>query len=615
MEITSLKETISMKEIDIPQLVSINSYTPSPRAWEDQVFYFLMADRFSDGKENEYIDNNGNIVTSQPRPMFSPGDAENTPYDSWLSEGGGWLGGNLKGLTSKLGYLKRMGITAVWISPVLKQAGFANTYHGYGIQNFLAIDKHLGNNQDLIDLVKEAHYMGIYVILDIILNHTGNVFSYGHNGSDPSWNGSVFPVAGFNNAKGKPTIPFTASATKNTDEAVFPLEIQQPGTFTCKGKICNWYGDSAECHEGDFCSLKNINLGYGLVNDYKPSQALKVLTDVYKYWIALADLDGFRLDTVKHMDDGATRFFASSIHEFAQTIGKEKFLIIGEITGGRQNAVDTLEITGLDAALGIDDIQEKMEKLAKGQAEPSWYFNLFRNSELIGKESHTWLRDKVVTMFDDHDGVSDGDMKARFCGRDDGHKVVLNALALGALTLGIPCVYYGSEQYFNGHAKKAVPGNDVFLRETMFGEKYGSFQSQGYHFFNEASCAYQEFAKILKIRQSEIALRRGRQYLRQISGDGKNFGVPQMIGGQIRSVVPWSRILDRQEIVVAINTDYNNARTAWVTVDGELNETGKKFTCLYSTDAAQIGTTIQAANLNGKAVNMTVPAAGCVIYK
>lgn len=608
----------SIKDINIPKLISTTSYTPSPAAWEDQVFYFLLIDRFSNGIENGYIDNNGNVVTNQTTPMFSLAQAGNASYDAWVQAGRGWLGGNINGLSSKLGYLKRMGITAVWVSPVFKQAVFENTFHGYGIQDFLSVDeKHLGTSQDLIDLVKKAHSMGIYVILDIILNHAGNVFTYGNNGNymDPGWNGSVFSVAGFNDANGKPTIPFTANATNNTDEAVFPNELQQPGTFTCKGHITNWLTDDAQCHDGDFCNLKNINLGSGSMDNYQPSQALKVLTEAYKYWIALADLDGFRLDTVKHMDDGATRYFASSIHEFAQTIGKEKFLIIGEITGGRENAVNTLELTGLDAALGIDDIQEKMEKLAKGQMEPLWYFNLFRNSEAIGKESHTWLRDKVVTMFDDHDSVCDGEAKARFCGRDEGFKVVLNALALGALTLGIPCVYYGSEQYFNGHYNTLNSENDVFMREAMFGGAYGSVQSSGFHFFNEASCAYQEFAKILKIRRSEIALRRGRQYLREISGDGTNFGIPHMIGGQIRSVVPWSRILDKQEIIAAINTDYYNPLTAWVTVDNDLNESGKKFTCLYSTDASQIGTTIQAVSLNGKAVNMTVPAAGCVIYK
>ena len=71
------------------------------------------------------------------------------------------------------------------------------------------------------------------------------------------------------------------------------------------------------------------------------------------------------------MDLGAGRYFASVIHEFAQTLGKENFYLIGEITGGRQRAYQTLEETGLDAALGIDDIPDKLEYLLKGYRDPT----------------------------------------------------------------------------------------------------------------------------------------------------------------------------------------------------------------------------------------------------
>ncbi len=75
--------------------------------------------------------------------------------------------------------------------------------------------------------------------------------------------------------------------------------------------------------------------------------------------------------------------------------------------------------------------------LVKGYANPEDYFNLFRNSLLIGKESHIWFRDKVVTLFDDHDQIRKGDSKARFCALGENwKKVVLNALALNAVTWG-----------------------------------------------------------------------------------------------------------------------------------------------------------------------------------
>ena len=618
-------ELTRIGDVDIAGIVSQKNYTPSPAAWEDQVFYFLMVDRFSDGKETGYRDNNGEIVSGNGTPLFSLEHAGNISRELWAANGQGWQGGNIKGLISKLGYLQRMGITALWVSPIFQQVAFAETYHGYGIQNFLSIDPHFGTEQDLVELVKTAHSMGMYVVLDIIINHTGNVFSYnpdryhttnqdGFTYHDPRWDGKRYDVAGFNDALGKPTIPFCSGATDNVKEAVFPVDLQDPATFTCKGRIDNWDYDPEFC-EGDFCDLKDVHHGSGPADDYKPSNALKVLTEAYKYWIALADVDGFRIDTVKHMEIGATRYFATAMHEFAQTLGKERYFLIGEITGGRTRAFDTLETTGIDAALGIDEIPDKMEYLVKGYRNPSDYFDLFRNSILVKKESHTWFRDKVVTVFDDHDQVRKGNWKARFCAKEEGWKVILNVLALNALTIGIPCVYYGSEQSFNGHATEERDGNDLFLRETMFGGAYGALESSGYHFFNDRSNVYVEFAKILKIRKSELALRRGRQYLREISGDGINFGLPKMFGAEIRSVVPWSRILDRQEIVIAINTDYCEALTVWVTVDNDLHHAGSTFSCIYSTCGEQTGSQATVAALNGKAVQITVPAAGCVIYK
>ncbi len=628
-EISTLKgdfmELTRIGDVDIAGIVAQKTYTPSPSAWEDQVFYFLMVDRFSDGNEVGYRNNNGVIVSGKGTPLFSLEHAGNISREMWVANAHGWKGGTIRGLTAKLGYLQRMGITALWVSPIFQQVAFAETYHGYGIQNFLSIDPHFGTEQDLVDLVNTAHSMGMYVVLDIIINHTGNVFSYnpdryhttnqdGFTYHDPRWDGKKYDVAGFNDAFGMPTIPFCSGATQNVKEAVFPVDLQDPGTFTCKGRIDNWDYDPEFC-EGDFCDLKDVHHGSGSADDYKPSNALKVLTEVYKYWIALADVDGFRIDTVKHMDVGATRYFATAMHEFAQTLGKERFFLIGEITGGRTRAFDTLETTGLDAALGIDEIPDKLEYLAKGYRNPSDYFNLFRNSMLLGKESHTWFRDKVVTVFDDHDQVRKGKWKGRFCAKEEGWKVILNVLALNALTLGIPCVYYGSEQSFNGHATEECDGNDIFLREAMFGGGYGALESSGYHFFNESSNVYVEFAKILEIRKAELALRRGRQYLREISGDGINFGFPEMLETEIRSVVPWSRILDREEIVIAINTDYHAALTAWVTVDEDLHYSGRTFSCLYSTESNRIGSRVPVAPLNGKAIEITVPAAGCVIYK
>jgi glycosidase len=620
-------------------------FTPSPAAWEDQALYFLMLDRFSDGKEKAYVDNDGKPITTGTTPLFKfDQDAHTADRNSWESEGGKWQGGTLKGLASKIGYLQRLGVSAIWISPVFKQTvnkqrlGNEGSYHGYAIQNFLDVDPHFGTRQDLQDLVNTAHQHGIYVILDIIFNHTGDVFEYdanrydtvdndGHHFMDPRWDNQSYRVKGYRDDFGNPNLPFARIDTNAhpdawPDQAIWPVELQDADTFTRKGHISSWDYDP-EYREGDFLSLKDVDHGKHdydangnrIIDNFHPSAALAALCEIYKFWIAFADIDGYRIDTVKHMEPGATRYFTSVIQEYAQNLGKENFYLIGEITGGRSFAFELMETTGLNAALGIDDIPDRLEYLAKGYRDPVSYFDLFRNSAQEKKGSHVWYGKHVVTLFDDHDQVRKGNNKARFCGdtQNRGFAHLPAVLGLNLTTIGIPCLFYGTEQAFDG-----AGSNDRFLRECMFGGKFGSFQSIDRHFFNEGHPSYQLIADILKIKKQRMALRRGRQYLRQISATGEDgtFGYPHLIGNSMLSVVPWSRIFDKHEIILAINTDVDADRSAWVTIDYKLHQENSAFlTCIYSTDSAQINSTCNIEARNGKAVRLTVPAGGFVIYE
>ncbi len=658
----------SIAEIEYSALSSVHAgkYYPSPVNWEDEVLYFLMLDRFSDGKENNYIDNNNKLVTNGKTPLFTfPDDAYTANRNDWYEEGGKWCGGTLKGLQSKLGYLSRLGITAIWISPIFKQVGkylneytgkteVNNSYHGYGVQNFLDVDPHFGTRNDLFELVKTAHSMNIRVILDIILNHSGDVFAYKANrypvkdqygnqiyfadgtpAMDPRWDGGTYEVKGYRDAEGKPILPFSSFLPQSAwpDGAIWPAELQEPETFSRAGTITNWDYEP-EFLGGDFCSLKDIHHGYHatadgikIIDQFFPSNALKTLCEVYKFWIAYADIDGYRIDTVKHMEIGATRYFASVIHEFAQSIGKENFFLVGEITGGRKRAFDTLEKTGLDAAIGIDDVQEKLEYLAKGYRNPEEYFGLFRNSALIGKESHTWYGRHIVTMFDDHDRV--GRSKTRFCGQKDiqwqdktfsGYHFLIPAFALHICSMGIPCIYYGTEQGFDGNVlseNECRYGPDRVLRECMFGGPFGSLQSQYSHFFNESGRVYKILSEIIKLRKSRIELRRGRQYLRQISGTGKEgeFGYPVMIGGQMRSIIAWSRIFADKEILCAVNTDPVNTLSAVVTVDFSIQKSKQLLKRVYATDTNIAPESVTVLSVNGRSVRLTIPPCGFAAYE
>src|SRR5262249_32887839 len=173
------------------------------------------------------------------------------------------------------GILTPAGVTAIWISPVFKQASFEATYHGYGIQNFLDIDPHFGTSEDLRDLVDAAHRQGIYCILDVILNHAANVFDYrdaryarssGEDkwAPDPRWDGQPYQVEGFRNRDGEPALPFdppdpAVLDTAWPDGAVWPRELQAPGSFISKGRITN-FDFPPEFREADLYHFENMEL-------------------------------------------------------------------------------------------------------------------------------------------------------------------------------------------------------------------------------------------------------------------------------------------------------------------------------------------------------------------
>jgi hypothetical protein len=150
----------------------------------------------------------------------------------------------------------------------------------------------------------------------------------------------------------------------------------------------------------------------------------------------------------------------------------------------------------------------------------------------------------------------------------------------------------------------------------MFGGAFGPFRSRNRHVFDETGKTYQELAKILKLRAGSLALRRGRQYLRQISGDGASFGLPErMDDGPIRSVIAWSRIIGDEEVVVAMNTDPDSARSAWVTVDAQMQGSRGAMRYSYSTDPSSIGKPARIEARNGRAMEVTLPAAGFVVLE
>jgi glycosidase len=604
-------------ELTLADLKPRGDVIGSPIDWRDQVLYFLLPDRFSDNREGQ-------------RPIFdraNPGQFRASDKRAWMEAGKKFQGGILKGITSKLDYLKGLGVTALWIGPIWRQRPDLETYHGYGIQNFLDLDPRFGTRQDLRDLVDAAHARSMYVLLDIIYNHSGNNWFYELNGASretaPYRFQPPYPFHGWRSRTGQ-----SAAGISALEDGVWPREFQHIDWYTRAGQIGKFDPESwedplhpdNEFRRGDFFDLKDINLNR---ND-----ALSAAIRVYQYWIALSDCDGFRIDTVKHTPREATRNFCGAIHEYAESIGKEYFWLLGEVTGGAEMARNYLEVFGrnIDAVLDIGGPANQLAGMVKGLIDASDFFDLFSGHDSLG--SHRETGRYHVSILDDHDMVGRG--KHRFAAGNtvlNRNQQVAHSVGAQLTTLGIPCIYYGTEQAFDGtqdrHDFSIEPRlsfEDRYIRESMFGGTFGAFETAGCHFFDPNHPAYVRIAAIARIRNRPdrvgLALRRGRQYLRETSFLGKPFTNPRR--GEL---VAWSRILFDQEVLVALNSHGTESRGAHITVDALLHPAGSTMTFLYNgawSDAelrlAPQNHTVPVQHSNGRAtVRVNLPPAGMAI--
>jgi glycosidase len=493
---------------------------------------------------------------------------------------------------SKLDYLQGLGVTTLWINPPWRQRAELQTYHGYGIQNYLDIDPRFGTRQDLRDLVDAAHDRGLYVILDVIYNHSGNNWFYrdeqtgepkdsrGYRYSPP------YPVHGWRSATGE-SIPQPVTM----DDGVWPQEFQNFEWYTRAGSIENWgvagwedpMNPNVEFRRGDFFDLKDWELE-------KP-EVIKALARVYQYWIALSDCDGFRADAVKHVSVEASQRFCTAIHEYAESIGKENFFITGEITDSAI-APGYVDLFGgnLDAVLGIIAFPNRLAAMVKGSLDPGEFFSLYDEHTTFGTFRQQGRY--IVAVLDDHDMSSRGH-KERFAAHGAAPAIYQQAahvVGVQLTTPGMPSIYYGTEQALDGnedyHDYSIEPrrfAEDRYIREAMFGGAFGAFGTAGCHFFNPNHPTYLRIAAMARLRNSATpvgrALRRGKMYPRETSYLGYPFALPRQ--GEIAA---WSMVHYQTGVVMALNTHPTEGRGADVTVDAYLHPDGVPLTVLYRSD-------------------------------
>ncbi len=521
---------------------------PSPADWRDQVIYFLMVDRFNN-------------------PAAPPAHA---PFDD--PNFGQFQGGKFAGVQQQLGYIKSLGAGAIWLSPVLKNIRFDNgSYHGYGIHDFLRAEPRFATNpanadNELRALVDAAHKAGLYVIFDIVLNHTGDVFAYDGN-STAAFSGAPMAVQ-WRDANGTAVPQFgdvAAIPNPSVDSVVWPSELQKNQYFRRQG-MADPHGDDTV---GDFFSLKQM-----LTAD---PDLQRFLIRAYQYVIARYDVDGFRIDTLRYLQGNLAQLFGNSIREFALVIGKRNFFTFGEVLDGTSEADiarfigrntttgdDANSLVGVDAALDYP-LYSALSPTIKGFSPPASLvamYNQRKQTEQFILSSHGEASRYFVTFLDNHD------MKARlrFVQPGDEHKfddqVTMGMACLYCLP-GIPCVYYGTEQGLHGL------GSDAAVREALWGIAPN---------FPQTGLFYTELQKIVGVRNSEPALRYGRFYFRPLSGDSFNFSISSVPAG----ILAWSRILNDEEVLIVANTSTGQSQAVDVILDANLSVVGTTLRTLYS---------------------------------
>jgi glycosidase len=468
------------------------------------------------------------------------------------------------------------------LSPVLKNVPFEEgTYHGYGIHDFMQADARFASNPAAADdelraLVDAAHARGIYVVLDIVLNHTGDVFAYECDAGEQSCIASEGAEADFRpnardvqwrDATGTAQAAWTdiaAVPNPSPDAVVWPSELQQNVYYRRQGQP----GPDDDT-TGDFASLKQFR------TDRTDLQ--QALIRAYQYVVARFDVDAFRIDTLRYLKGGFPLLFGNSIREFALSIGKKNFFTFGEVFVGDaeveiaefigKTTTEQTDMVGVDAALDYP-LYFDLKPVVKGFSPPSTLVAMYQFRKQVEADvlsSHGDATRFFVTFLDNHD------VKERIRYEDPANptayddQVTLGLACLYSLP-GIPCLYYGTEQGLHGR------GSDPAVREAIWG-------GPG---FPQNSFFYGQISRIAQVRSATPALRYGRFYFRPISGDGINFGVSTLPQG----VLAFSRILFDQEIVVVANTSTTQASALDVIVDDGLNPAGTNCQVLYSNKAA-----------------------------
>ena len=459
---------------------------------EDEVIYFVLPDRFANGDPGN---DRGGLSGDRLQTGFDPGSK------------GFYHGGDFRGLTEHLDYIQGLGATAIWLTPVFRNQPVQGApghesagFHGYWILDFTTVDPHWGSEADFRNLVDAAHARGMKVIMDIVANHTADVIQYRECQSTPA--------CPYRSVGEYPDPAYTPFIPPGREHAKTPDWLNDPRWYHNRGNT-TFEGESSTL--GDFMGLDDVKT--------EDPRVVQGFIDIFGDWIDRFGIDGFRIDTAKHVNPEFWQAFVPAMLDRARAHGIPNFHVFGEVATDEFDPAllaRATRVAGLPAVLDFDFPAVVREALSSGNglalARDFEADVLFAGGEAMAR--------RLPTFLGNHD-------QGRFAWRlrklrpdlDDAQLLARVKLANAMLlTLrGVPVIYYGDEQGFIGG------GDDNLAREDMFPTQVAEYQ----HFARLGNAAsplanaysrnhvlYQTIRALATLRSAHPALRRGRQVTR-----------------------------------------------------------------------------------------------------
>jgi glycosidase len=431
-------------------------FAPTVRgAQSNESVYFVMTDRFENGDSSNDF---GGTTEGRYASGYVP------------DEIGWWHGGDFKGITKRINYIRDMGFTSIWITPPVKQVifqGSSASYHGYWGLDFLTVDPHLGTEADFKDMVKAAHNAGVKVIVDVVANHTADVIYYPNYASEYlesyafPYKSSLGKVFDSKKLAGKTTFP-KLSVSKS-----FPY-TPQVASINSKIKNPAWLNDLTNYHNrgGNDFTGESITDGdfFGLDDIFteKP-EVVKGWTDVWSYWIKNFDIDGLRIDTFKHVNPEFWQAVIPKVLSVAKQQGKSDFPIFGEVADSDALALSSYVRSKQTPSVLDFAFQKNITNFARFGGSTQQLVALFNADDLY--TTPTTNAYQLATFISNHDSGRIGMQLSKAVAVDQPGQLLDRAKLSNALLLllrGGPVLYYGDEVGMTGATGDKESRQDMF---------------------------------------------------------------------------------------------------------------------------------------------------------